>query len=188
MLLSILEPLVINEENAKRATENGVIQLIGLVLVRSSPFFTGVGYSNLSQSKQMIKLAVRSLVSVIRLKEACALFMKDIILFDALAEILEQSPEEEIVANSLKVIRIIFKDTKYMLYVSSQSPATVNRVIYILLMHGANSVIVKEVFAIVTQYCSLSQQEMDDSRYELHRDITDESVRILEKSGQLAQL
>lgn len=40
-------------------------------------------------------------------------------LFDGLIDVIEQSLEEETVANGLKIVRIIFKENKYLFYVSS---------------------------------------------------------------------
>lgn len=89
----------------------------------------------------MLKLTVRSLVSAIRLREAQTQFMNDIVVFDHLVDLMETCGDEEIIANSLKVVRIIFKDVKYMFYVSSQSPATINRIIQVLTTNGQNSFI-----------------------------------------------
>ena len=55
--------------------------------------------------------------------------MQDLTLFDALINITETMTDEEVIANSLKVVRIVFKEPKYMYYVSSQSPSAINRII-----------------------------------------------------------
>lgn len=39
-------------------------------------------------------------------------------LFEALIEVMELAADPEIIANGMKVIRSIFKDERYMLYVS----------------------------------------------------------------------
>ena len=54
-----------------------------------------------------------------RFKEGVQNFMEKINLFDDLIEVIELARDEEIIANSLKVIRFIFKEQKYMFYVSS---------------------------------------------------------------------
>lgn len=101
--------------------------------------------------------------------------MEKINLFDDLMEVVELARDEEIIANSLKVIRFIFKEQKYMFYVSSQSPEVINKVISLLVAHGQNQFIRREVFMITSVYCSLSTGRVSQ-HYELHRDITDESI------------
>ena len=161
LLLSILEPLMVNEENSLLALKEGMIETLGRILLMNEPFFYVLRLESAPEaSNQIMKLSLRSLVSCIRLSVASKAFMSDMSLFDALIDLSEQTTDEEVIANSLKVIRIIFKEPKYMYYVSSQSPSAINRVI----AHLANSqsdsggYIRREVFIIVALYCSTSQR------------------------------
>ena len=45
LLLSVLEPLVINEENAEKATKEGVIAVLGKVLLLKDTFFLGLRHT-----------------------------------------------------------------------------------------------------------------------------------------------
>ena len=68
LMLSILEPLVINEENARLATSEGVIKLLGKVLMLQDAFFSGIRNTidPIQSATPVQKLALRSLVSCIR--------------------------------------------------------------------------------------------------------------------------
>ena len=96
-------------------------------------------------------------------------------LFEALIEVMELAADPEIIANGMKVIRSIFKDERYMLYVSDQIPIAINRIIKILDGWNANPFVCKEVFAVVSVYCSTSKT-YEGQGDELHNDITDESI------------
>ena len=82
--------------------------------------------------------------------------MENITIFDALIDIVDNSVDEEVIANSLKTIRFIFKHASYMFYVGNQSPETINRIIQVLLSNGNNQFIKREVYQIVSLYVSLS--------------------------------
>ena len=45
--------------------------------------------------------------------------MENITMFDALIDIVDNSVDEEVIANSLKTIRFIFKHASYMFYVGN---------------------------------------------------------------------
>lgn len=109
LLLGILEPLVINEENANNAIKEGVISALGKVLLLEDRFFQGMNKAeNIFQcASQILKLSLRSLVSCVRQREAAKLFMDDFSLFNALVELLRRTGEVEIIANGLKTVRFI---------------------------------------------------------------------------------
>ena len=70
LLLTILEPLVINEENAIKATEAGVITQFVNILTRERIYTTLSMREFVVQANLLLKLTTRSLVSCMRLPNA----------------------------------------------------------------------------------------------------------------------
>ena len=67
LLLNILEPLVINEENSARAVDSGMMEIISEVLAKEH-FFAQISYRDfVIQASLLLKLLIRTLVSAIRL-------------------------------------------------------------------------------------------------------------------------
>ena len=107
-----MEPLVVNQENAEKAIEEGLIHILGKVLTRQDNFFIALRSKlSVQTAAPLIKLALRSLVSMVRYEEAVRQFMENINIFDSLIDIVDNSVDEEVIANSLKTIRFIFKHT-----------------------------------------------------------------------------
>ena len=106
------------------------MKILAKIIALSDPFFVGLRTENIYDSAEnLLKLALRSLVSVVRLSEAQSVFMEVISTFDSLVDVLERTQNEEIVANSLKVIRLVFREKNYLLYVANCSTATINKII-----------------------------------------------------------
>ena len=72
----------------------------------------------LQSAAQVQKLALRSLVSCIRMRSAHKIFMDDFSLFNALVELTGRTGEIEIIANGLKTVRLLLAHTSYKAYIS----------------------------------------------------------------------
>lgn len=72
--------------------------------------------------------------------------MKDTKNFNALLALIEHTKEDEIVANGLKVLRLIMKELNYRSYISAQMPMFINRVIVLLQKFASNVYVKKEIF------------------------------------------
>ena len=101
ILLSILEPLIINDQNLEMAFQNNIITLLLQ--------FLDVSY--LTEKPQVyIKFGIRCLTSCLRHEQGVQQAINSQVFIDTLILIQRTVKDEEILANACKSMRILMRD------------------------------------------------------------------------------
>ena len=111
VILSILEPALVNDENATIATHIDLVELLQTFLV-----YTTDELERREPSKDMyqiplyLKLVVRCLTSLLRLEIGVSRYAKAPTNITEMMKLIMQLQDEEVVANGCKCIRIALRD------------------------------------------------------------------------------
>ena len=110
ILLSILEPLLINDNNLETFFKLGMARdLCELMYEQPLPSENQSG----NVYRQYFKYAIRCITSCLRNETGVNEVMKNEVYFKRSLRILEEFQEEEVVANTSKIIRLILRDDIY---------------------------------------------------------------------------
>ena len=139
------------------------------------------------QANLLLKLTIRSLVSCIRLPNAQLVFFNTIYPMMSLVEVVQNTTDRELIANSLKVIRISIKSDQNMDFITGSFANLVNKVVEILPQHLESKYIVREVVQIVQRFIDveeiLHQRQGGATNRAPMIYISDASIRVLVTSG-----
>jgi hypothetical protein len=107
ILVSILEPLLINDHNLDNCLKLGGIKDLGdLLFEQQLPSLQAGG----KVLKDYFRFTIRCFTSCLRTEAGVVEFMKNDIYLKRILSILEEFNEEELVANCSKVLRLVLRD------------------------------------------------------------------------------
>lgn len=112
ILLSIFEPLLINDQNLETTFKLLAVKDLCDILYEQQLPSEGHAQSG-KVFRQHFKYAIRCITSCLRNEGGVAEVMRSDVYFKRVLRILEEFSEEEIVANSCKIVRLVLRDEAY---------------------------------------------------------------------------
>jgi hypothetical protein len=136
-LLSIVEPILMNDDNVNKAISNQFVETLVDMLIFQSQNLINIQRNLNTESTdeintpQYLKVLIRCLTSIIRAQIAVdqvAAFQNSKALM-AIVQIMKFAREEEMIANSLKIIRYCVKEERYLQKTVLEFPDMINLMI-----------------------------------------------------------
>jgi hypothetical protein len=138
-LLTIAEPLLINQGNVVQAVNNQFVENLGEILIFQSSNLLNIqkkiNLNNINsediQTPQYLKVLMRCLSSVLRYEATIEILLSNMSCrpLMAIATILRFAREEEMAANGLKVIRYCIKEDNHHQKTILEFPDMINQLI-----------------------------------------------------------
>eukprot|EP00347_Sterkiella_histriomuscorum_P003950 403362314 len=160
ILISILEPLLINDMNLEKALNTNAVELLLSLLYLPEEFKNIVEFDNEMKKRFPIylKYTLRCLTSCIRSPLGVAQFMKVSTSISQVLEFLEKVKDEEILANSAKIIRITLRDDKWYDKISGQHSDLGNTLLRSIETYSFSEVVIIELLAAVRNFTRVSSK------------------------------
>lgn len=111
ILLSLLEPLLINDLNLERALDLRTIDIL-IMLIELPDYVKNASQSESIKLPIYIKYAIRCITSCVRHPEAINQLVLNVAGTNNVLTLIMIIRDEEIIANSSKIMRIVLRDEK----------------------------------------------------------------------------
>jgi hypothetical protein len=127
MSLQVIEPLALNRENAEKCINFDLVKKISLILVNNKWTTFDVGGV---KNQQILRLVMRSLVPLINIKQGRDQFMQSLNPLSHLVSAIDQCKYNvEIVANGLRILRVLTNDGDAVQRIQKSYKEIMNQVI-----------------------------------------------------------
>lgn len=145
--LQIIEPLVLNRENAEKCINFDFVKKIGLILVNNK----WATFDPQQQKNQtLIRLLMRSLVPMINIKTGRDQFLHSLNPLSHLVQAVEQCKYNvEIVANGLRILRVLTSDPEILNRINTSYKDLANHVVQIMPALQHNSEAKRELYSLL---------------------------------------
>jgi len=145
--LQVIEPLVLNRENAEKCINFDFAKKLGLVLVNNK--WASLDPSQI-KNMQLIRLVMRTLVPLINIKVGRDQFLQSLNPLQHLVNAIDQCRfNVEIVANGLRIIRVLTNDQDLVTRINRSYKELANQVISLLPALNTNSEAKKELYTLI---------------------------------------
>eukprot|EP00347_Sterkiella_histriomuscorum_P015644 403356242 len=151
ILLSILEPLLINDQNLETFFKLQVVPDL-CQLLYEQPLPSENAMSGAKVFRQHFKYAIRCITSCLRNELGVQEVMKNDTYFKRVLRILEEFQEEEIVANSSKILRLILRDDVFYDRVVMAYSQIGNFLLQLMNQHFYSAAVIQETTAAFRNY------------------------------------
>jgi len=172
--LNIMEPLLVNNLNSSLALQSGLLELV-VALLRTQEISRTMNQQSIPL-RPYIKFALRCLTSAIRTEVAVNRFYGIEGGVSKVLEILEFVEDQELIANSCKIIRICLRDDTVYDKIATQYSGLANLIVEKMIRWSNSLPIVQESTSAIRNYvrkvefCQMMRADSVDAMIDLARD------------------